>query len=140
MALDGDVRGDNLIIGYIYDMDVELPKFYRKTVSQGSSEADFTSDLIIHRIKVSTGLSGPIKYKIDIEGKELFIKEIDVAVPYLYNLDNVNLSASAVHEIPIYQRNENLKINIVGDTPFPVSLLALNWEGRLGNKFYARTA
>jgi hypothetical protein len=139
-TIDGDVRGDNLIIGYIYDMDVELPKFYRKTVSQGSSEADFTSDLIIHRIKVSTGLSGPIKYKIDIEGKELFTKEIDVAVPYLYNLDNVNLSASAVHEIPIYQRNENLKINIVGDTPFPVSLLALNWEGRLGNKFYARTA
>lgn len=135
----GDITGDNIVIGYIYNMDVELPKFYRKQTSQGSSEADFTSDLIIHRIKVSTGLSGPVKYRIDIEGKDLFEKEIDVAVPYLYNLNSVNLSASAVHDVPIYQRNENVQINIIGDTPFPVSILALNWEGRLGNKFYART-
>jgi len=137
--VDGDITGDSLVIGYIYTMDVQLPEFFRKEVSAESSQADFTSDLIIHRIKVSTGLSGPIKYRVAIEGLDTFDKIIDVATPYQYNLNNVNLSASAIHEVPLYQRNSNLTINIIGDTPFPVSLLALNWEGRVGNKFYARS-
>lgn len=137
--VDGDITGDSLVIGYIYTMDVQLPEFFRKEVSAESSQADFTSDLIIHRIKVSTGLSGPIKYRVAIEGLDTFDKVIDVATPYQYNLNNVNLSASAIHEVPLYQRNSNLTINIIGDTPFPVSLLALNWEGRVGNKFYARS-
>ena len=112
-------------------MDVELPKFFQTEVSENSSSADFTNDLIIHRIKVSTGLSGPVKYRIDIDGIDTFEKTIDVAQPYNYNLNNVNLSADAIHDVPLYQRNENLQINILGDTPFPVSLLALNWEGRV---------
>lgn len=138
-TLDGDVRGDDIVVGYIYTMDVELPKFFQTEVSENSSSADFTNDLIIHRIKVSTGLSGPVKYRIDIDGIDTFEKTIDVAQPYNYNLNNVNLSADAIHDVPLYQRNENLQINILGDTPFPVSLLALNWEGRVGNRFYARS-
>lgn len=138
-TLDGDVRGDDIVVGYIYTMNVELPKFYQTETSQGSASSDFTNDLIIHRIKVSTGLSGPVKYRIDIDGIDTFEKTIDVAQPYNYNLNNVNLSPDAIHDVPLYQRNENLQINILGDTPFPVSLLALNWEGRVGNRFYARS-
>lgn len=137
--IDGDLRGDDIVVGYIYTMDVELPQFFRTEVSQTNSAADFTNDLIIHRIKVSTGLSGPIKYRIKIDGIDTFDKTIDVAQPYSYNLNNVNLSADAVHDVPLYQRNTNLQINILGDTPFPVSLLALNWEGRVGNRFYTRS-
>ena len=137
--IDGDLRGDDIVVGYIYTMDVELPQFFRTEVSQTNSAADFTNDLIIHRIKVSTGLSGPIKYRIKIDGIDTFDKTIDVAQPYSYNLNNVNLSADAVHDVPLYQRNTNLQINILGDTPFPVSLLALYWEGRVGNRFYTRS-
>ena len=137
--ISGDIRGDDIVVGYIYTMDVELPKFFRQETTQGSVSSDFTNDLIIHRIKVSTGLSGPVKYRIDIDGIDTFDKTIDVAQPYSYNFDNVNLSADAIHDVPLYQRNKNLQINIIGDTPFPVSLLALNWEGRVGNRFYARS-
>ena len=137
-TIPGDIRGDDIIVGYIYTMDVELPKFFRNESTQGSASSDFTNDLIIHRIKVSTGLSGPIKYRVDIDGIDTFDKTIDVAQPYSYNLNNVNLSADAIHDVPLYQRNTNLQINIIGDTPFPVSLLAMNWEGRVGNRFYAR--
>ena len=138
-TIDGDIRGDDIVVGYIYTMDIELPKFFRTEVSGSRSSADFTNDLIIHRIKVSTGLSGPIKYRVDIDGIDTFDKTIDVAQPYSYNLNNVNLSADAIHDVPLYQRNTNLQINIIGDTPFPVSLLAMNWEGRVGNRFYTRS-
>jgi|TARA_R100000479_G_scaffold79023_1_gene38335 hypothetical protein len=138
-TLDGDLRGDDIVVGYIYNMDVELPKFFLTESSRNFVSSDFTSDIIIHRIKVAVGLSGPITYRINIDGIDQFDKTIDVAQPYTYELNNVNLSADAVHDVPLYQRNQNLQINIIGDTPFPVSLLAMNWEGRVGNRFYARS-
>lgn len=136
--LSGDYRGRDLIIGYIYDMTVDLPKFYPTQTSENSASTDFTADLIIHRMKVSTGLSGPLTYQINITGIPSWEDTVSVTYPYQYVLNNVNLSSDAVHNIPLYQRNNNLLVRIIGDTPFPVSLLNLTWEGKYGQKFYKR--
>jgi len=48
------------------------------------------------------------------------------------------MQASATHVVPVFQRNENLSVRIVGNTPFPVSLLGLDWEGKLNRRFYRR--
>ena len=137
--IDGDYRGRDLIIGYIYNMEVTLPKFFVTQAEGQSAASDFTSDLIIHRVKVSTGLSGPVKYDVTITGRPEWSKTIEATAPYSYNLNNVNMSADAIHTVPIYQRNENLTFKIVGDTPFPVSLLSLNWEGKYNTGFYSRS-
>jgi len=136
--IDGDYRGRDLIIGYIYNMEVSLPKFFMTQSDGQTSQSDFTSDLIIHRIKVSTGLSGPVKYQIDITGRPEWSNTIEAVQPNEYELNNVNLSAEAIHTVPIYQRNENLSIKIIGDSPLPVSLLNLNWEGKYNTGFYRR--
>ena len=139
VTLDGDYRGRDLVIGYVYDMEVELPTLYPTQVEGRSSVSDVTSDLILHRIKVSTGLSGPITYRVDITGKDRWDNIINVTLPYTYVLNNVNLSASALHDVPIYQRNENVNIKIIGDTPFPISLLNIVWEGNYNRRFYRRS-
>jgi hypothetical protein len=136
--IDGDYRGRDLIIGYIYTMEVELPKFFVTETDGQTAKSDFTSDLIIHRIKVSTGLSGPVKYQIDITGRPEWSNTIEAVQPYVYDLNNVNLSAEAIHTVPLYQRNENLSVKIIGDSPMPVSLLSLNWEGKYNTGFYRR--
>jgi hypothetical protein len=136
--IDGDYRGRDLIIGYIYNMEVTLPKFFVNSADGQTVQSDFTSDLIIHRFKVSTGLSGPVKYQINITGRPEWSNTIEAVAPYVYDLNNVNLSAEAVHTVPIYQRNENLSIKIIGDTPMPVTLLSLNWEGKYNTGFYRR--
>ena len=137
--VDGDYRGRDLIIGYIYNMEVTLPKFFVVSAEGQSATSDFTSDLIIHRVKVSTGLSGPIKYDVTITGRPEWSKTIEATTPYSYDLNSVNMSADAIHTVPIYQRNENLTFKIIGDTPFPVSLLSLNWEGKYNTGFYRRS-
>ena len=137
--IDGDYRGRDLIIGYIYNMEVTLPKFFVTQAEGQSAASDFTSDLIIHRVKVSTGLSGPIKYDVTITGRPEWSKTIEATTPYSYDLNSVNMSADAIHTVPIYQRNENLTFKIIGDTPFPVSLLSLNWEGKYNTGFYRRS-
>lgn len=136
--LDGDYRGRDLIIGYVYDMTVELPKFYLTKSGDDSAASDITADLIVHRMKVSTGLSGPVTYQINITGIPTWNNVINVTLPNQYVLNNVNIAAEAIHSVPLYQRNSNLLIRIVGSTPFPVSLLNLSWEGRYNNGFYKR--
>jgi hypothetical protein len=137
--INGDYRGRNLIIGYIYTMTVELPKLFVIQADGQSAVSDFTSDLIIHRMKVSTGLSGPVKYEVTITGRPEWNQTVEATAPNSYDLNSVNMSADAVHTVPIYQRNENLTFKIIGDTPFPVSLLSLNWEGKYNTGFYRRS-
>jgi len=119
-------------------MELDLPKFFVTKTEGQSASSDFTSDLIIHRIKVSTGLSGPVKYQINITGRPEWSNTIEAVAPYVYDLNNVNLSADAIHTVPLYQRNENLSVKIIGDSPMPVSLLSLNWEGKYNTGFYRR--
>jgi hypothetical protein len=137
--INGDYRGRDLIVGYTYDMELDLPKFFVTKTEGQSASSDFTSDLIIHRIKVSTGLSGPVKYQINITGRPEWSNTIEAVAPYVYDLNNVNLSSDAIHTVPIYQRNENLSIKIIGDSPLPVTLLSLNWEGKYKTGFYTRS-
>ena len=89
---------------------LQLPVFYTTQRENQSSVADVTADLILHRIKVSTGLSGPVTYRVDITGRDRWTNAVNVTLPNSYVLNNVNLSASALHDVPIYQRNENLKL------------------------------
>ena len=137
--IDGDYRGQNIIIGYIYDMTLDIPRLY-PTQKEGEDgiKADYTANVIIHRIKFSTGLSGPITYNVNLTGIPNRSQTISVNKPHQYQLGNVNMTADAIHEVPIYQRNENVSLSILGDTPLPVSLLGMNWEGRYTDKFYKR--
>jgi len=136
--IDGDYRGRNLIIGYIYNMNLQLPKFYFGQQNDQQFVTDAAADLIIHRIRVNTGLSGPVTYKVDITGIGEWENVVNVTLPNAYILGNVNLSASSEHVVPVFQRNKNLKITLVGDTPFPVSLTNMSWEGNYNTKFYRR--
>ena len=132
----GDYRGRDLIIGYQYEMSLELPKFYI-TKNEGSYvSSDQTADLIIHRLNVATGLSGPVTYEIDLTGIPTWDNVVSTTLPNTYVLNNVNLSATSLHVVPIYQRNKNISIRIIGNTPFPVNLLDITWEGKYSSRFY----
>ena len=106
--IDGDFRGRNLIIGFNYNMVVELPKFYKYTVQGGGVSNDDISSLVIHRLKVRTGLSGPVDYEVNITGLDDWTNTVSLTKPNQYQLNNVNMQASSTHVVPIYQRNENL--------------------------------
>jgi hypothetical protein len=136
--ISGDFRGRDIIIGYNYDMTVDLPKLYRYSSANEQVTNDDVSSLIIHRLKVKTGLSGPVDYRVTITGTSPWTNTISVTQPNQYQLNNVNMQASSTHVVPIFQRNENLAIRIIGNTPFPVSLLGLDWEGKLNQRFYRR--
>jgi hypothetical protein len=134
--IDGDYRGRDLIVGFQYEMSLELPTFYITKKEGSYVSSDQTADLVLHRINVATGLSGPVTYEIDLTGIPTWENVVSTTLPNTYVLNNVNLSSGSVHIVPIYQRNRNTSIRIIGDTPFPVSLLDLTWEGKYSSRFY----
>lgn len=136
--IPGDYRGRDLIVGYIYNMEIELPKFYVTQPNSNGIASDQDASLVLHRINVSTGLSGPVTYEMDLTGIPAWQNTVTVTLPNDYVLNNVNMKASGIHTVPIYQRNTNTSIRIIGDTPFPVNILELTWEGKYNTRFYRR--
>ena len=44
-----------------------------------------------------------------------------------------------IFTIPIHQRPDNYTLRIFSDSPFPVSLTSMAWEGNYSPRFYRRT-
>ena len=120
-------------------MSIELPRFnVVQAGGEGRFDADTTSQLIIHRLKVKTGLSGSVDYKVKILGIADRTQTITALQANRYLLNSVNLTEGATHILPLYQRNNNLSVTIEGKTPYPVTVESLNWEGRYASNFYRR--
>ena len=56
-----------------------------------------------------------------------------------YLADDIPLSEHSIFTIPIHQRTENTEMRLFNDSPFPVSLNSMVWEGNYSPKYYRRT-
>tara|TARA_R100001443_G_scaffold30415_1_gene44090 strand:- start:11020 stop:13707 length:2688 start_codon:yes stop_codon:yes gene_type:complete len=61
---------------------------------------------------------------------------VNEANDYLAN--DVPLDNETVFTVPIHQRTENFKIKMFNNTPFPVAVNAMMWEGNYTPRFYGR--
>ena len=57
----------------------------------------------------------------------------------LYLADDVPMVDQAVYTLPIHQRTENFLLRIFSDSPFPVSLTSMMWEGNYVPRYYRRS-
>ncbi len=53
--------------------------------------------------------------------------------------NDVPLNESSVFTVPVHQRTENFNVRVFNDSPFPVSLNSMMWEGNYSPRFYRRT-
>ena len=79
-----------------------------------------------------------MKYNVNLTGIPDRTHTVSVIQPYTYTANDVSMAAEGVHDVPVYQRNENVSLSIVGDTPLPVCLLGMNWEGNYNARTYQR--
>ena len=56
-----------------------------------------------------------------------------------YLADDVPLIEESVFTIPIHQRSDNFNLRVFSNSPFPVSLSSMMWEGNYSPRFYRRT-
>jgi hypothetical protein len=132
-----DLSGDDMIVGYTYDMELELPQLYFRS-GDSQQVTDFTASLTIARLKFILGLGGDVVFKINAKGRSEWqeVKGVNNADYYLAN--DIPFVNNSEFTVPIHQRAENFNLQITSHSPFPVSLLAMRWEGNYSPRFYSR--
>ena len=53
--------------------------------------------------------------------------------------DDVPLETQNIFSVPIHQRTDNYTLRVFSDSPFPLALTSMAWEGNYSPRFYRRT-
>jgi len=126
---------DGIVVGYGYNLEAVLPKFYLRR-EQG---ADYTAALTIARVKMSVGRTGALRFKLKPTGSNEWKDVQHTADANNYNGDTNPVVQERVFTLPIHQRNTNFELKVTSDFPYPVSLVSMMWEGNYSNKYYRRS-
>ena len=135
---DGASVNTDLIVGYEYEFEVELPKLYI-TQSDGQSQTSETrGSLTIHRMNFDFGDVGVIDVTLKRRGRDDYTYTVESL-----EWDNVLSSTPTIargylHTIPVYDRNENLTVLIKSNHPSPATIHSMNWEGDFSPRYYQR--
>ena len=126
---------DGIVVGYNYDLEVILPKFYFR---RDPNTTDYTATLTISRVKFSIGRTGAITFKIKATGSNEW-KDVQHTAEADYYVGDTNpVVSERVFTIPVHQRNTNFELKVTSNFPFPVSLVSMMWEGNYSPRFYKR--
>tara|TARA_R100001530_G_scaffold47808_2_gene35942 strand:+ start:3613 stop:6840 length:3228 start_codon:yes stop_codon:yes gene_type:complete len=138
IEVPGDWSNRTVILGYLYDMQLEFPTIYYTQTADNSIKADTNGSLIIHRIKLNFGPYGSYTTIIDKLGNSSYEETWDSPISDQYLLSNVAIDDEVIRTVPIYERNKNLTIKLKSSHPSPATLYSMTWEGDFTNKFYQR--
>jgi hypothetical protein len=126
----------DIVIGYEYEFEVELPKVY-VTKQQGEKiRSETRGSLVIHRMNFDFGDVGVIDVTLKRRGRNDYTKTYESL-----EWDSVTSNTAAIadgytHTVPVYDRNTNLTVHLKSNHPSPATLHSMNWEGDYSNKFY----
>jgi hypothetical protein len=85
------------------------------------------------------GLSGDVAFKLKTAGRSEWVDTQGVKDAGYYLANDIPFTATSQFTVPIHQRSENFNLRVTSDSPFPVSLLSMMWEGNYSPRFYQRT-
>ena len=136
-VLDLNLSADDMVVGYTYDMVLELPQLYFRS-GDSQQVTDFTASLTIARLKFILGTGGDVVFKVNAKGRSEWQEVRGVKDADYYLANDIPFVSNSEFTVPIHQRAENYNLQITSSSPFPVSLLSMRWEGNYSPRFYSR--
>ena len=133
---DGDWTGHDLIVGYLFDMEVEFPTIYYIQTSNDEIKSDQNASLVVHRVKMSFGASGMYTTKLDRKGKDPYIETYEPPLADSYNANQVGINKQIIKQIPVYEKNKNFTLTLTSSHPAPATLYSMTWEGLYNRPYY----
>jgi len=138
VTADGDWTG-SIFAGYLYDYQVDFPRFY---VSQNKGEysiGDVNSSLIVHRVKVSFGRIGLYQSILSRFDKATFTDEYESTPADYVEATDAPFLSEDIRTIPVYEKNINFDFSIKSTHPAPATIRSISWEGDYTPMFYRNT-
>lgn len=133
--IPGNVVGNYIYVGYQYQMEITLPRY---NYSNGDQGYDFTGYTTTARMKFYTGLGGSVSFNIKDNTRAEWTDVSGIQVADTYPADTSPYRDSYVYKVPVYQKPDNYVMKVLSNNPFPVSLVAMQWEGQYSTGFYRR--
>ena len=138
LKVPGDWSSRTVVLGYLYDMQIQLPTIYKLTQKEQSSIADTHSSLVVHRVKMNFGGSGLYTTTIDRKGKPSYTETWDPPLADDYSANTSIIEDLITQTIPTYEKNKNITVTIKSTAPTPATLYSMSWEGDYTPKYYQR--
>ena len=138
LEISGDWSNNTFILGYLYEMDVQIPTLYVTRPEGTKYRSDAKSSLIIHRVKFSFGPLGVYSTTITRVGKPDYTEQFELGLAGFVEANRLPIVEEKIETVPCYERNTNLKVNVKSSHPSPATLYSLAWEGDFTNRFYRR--
>jgi len=135
---DGSSVNTDVIIGYEYEMKVQLPKIYVTQSSGDKISTDTRGSLVIHRLNFAFGDVGVIDITLKRRGRNDYTQTYESIEWDNYKTDEKSIADDYIHSIPVYDRNTNLDVILKSNHPSPASIHSMNWEGDYSPRYYQR--
>jgi hypothetical protein len=134
--IPGNVVSKYIYLGYPYTMELTLPRYL---YSNGDLGYDFTGYTTTARMVFYAGLGGTISFQLKDNARFEWTDVSGVRVADVYAADTSPFREHFIYKVPVYQRPDNYTMKVISDNPFPVSLVAMQWEGQYSAGFYRRS-
>jgi len=134
--IHGDVSKSFIYIGYTFNMEIVLPRYM---YSNGELGYDFTGYTTTARMQFYTGLGGAVYFNIKDSSRKDWTDISGIRVANIYDANTSPFRDYFIYKVPVYQRPDNYTMKVLSDNPFPVSLVAMQWEGQYSQGFYRRS-
>ena len=139
-VMDGDWSKSRMMIGYVYDMQIEIPTIYpsktANTANGAVTRRDVRCYLNLHRLKINFGQVGVYESTLKVRGRNDYTEFYECKEMDGYPANEVPFDQSKTQVVPVYAKNTDTSIVIASDHPSPCTIHSLEWEGDYGAKWY----
>ena len=137
-TVPGDWSTGTHYIGYLYEYNVEFPRFYLQKSEGESVQSDVNSKLTVHRMKLNFGKIGLYETTLTRVGKADYTEVYESADLDEYEVSDAPYLSEKIKEIPVYERNTNVDVTLKSSHPAPATLRSMSWEGDWSPMHYRR--
>jgi len=130
VEVDGDETGEQYALGYRVTSEARFPAFYVKQEKQ----ADELNIPVVHRVRLYSHESGPFEAQLDSPGRNTFTLTLPQITSNLTNLNAAPMIRTAENIVPIMAKGTEADLKVICNSPFPLALVSMTWEGTYNNK------
>ena len=134
----GDFGGDTVVVGWLYEMKVDLPRIFVKQKAGDQVTSDLTASLTIQRVNMRFGPVGQIDVDLKRLGKSTVTTQYEALPMDHYDADEISMVSEKSQQVPVYERNKNCNITLKSFHPGPASFRSMTWEGDYTPMYHKR--
>ena len=125
----GNFAGQTVIMGWLFDFNASIPKFFVRKTAGEKTTSDLTASLVIQRMHLHYGDVSQVDAKVNLRDNQVVSNVLDQTPMDWYKSGKGPFVDNYSYTVPVYQRNSNFRVDITSTHPGPASLHSLTWEG-----------